>query len=172
MACKQTEKGSAMTAWSKLTLSGMGNSWDSCAGKSGAKPPVAARELPECMPGGKVPSAKCAHSGYRPRWQASHGGSMPRGRQESQGLRTTRSPTRRSFTLGPTRSITPTASCPRTWGKLISDVRGLSKLASMNTCLTSLPQIPQRTVRTTVQSSPSNAGSGICSSCVGLPRLR
>src|SRR5436309_3389313 len=50
---------------------------------------------------------------------------MPRGAQESQGFSTTRSPTRRVRTAGPTRSIVPTTSCPSTCGNEIPSVERL-----------------------------------------------
>ena len=59
-AWRLTEKGSAITACSYGTSSGMRNSCDSCAGKSGAKAPPASRQLPMCSAGERQPSAKCS----------------------------------------------------------------------------------------------------------------
>jgi hypothetical protein len=82
-------------------------------------------------------------------------------------LSTTRSPTRLESTAGPTDSITPTTSCPSTWGKEINEVIGLSMAPFMNTCFASLPHTPQRRVRITSQSGAGRAGSGISRSWIG-----
>ena len=108
---------------------------DSCAGTRGAKPPVALLLLPVWIPGGSEPRAKFRQMEYWPFRHAGHGGSMPRGAQESQGFSTTRSPSRRLRTAGPTRSIVPTTSWPSTCGNEISAVIGLSTLPFRNTCL-------------------------------------
>ena len=46
IACSDTAKGSASTAASSDTSSGIGIHWDSCAGTNGAKPPVAVALFP------------------------------------------------------------------------------------------------------------------------------
>jgi hypothetical protein len=108
---------------------------DSCAGTSGAKPPVAALLFPVWMPGGMMPRAKLRQMEYWPSWHSGHGGVMPRGPHESQGFSTTRSPTRRVRTPGPTRSTVPTTSWPSTWGNEMRAVMGLSMLPFKNICL-------------------------------------
>src|SRR5215471_10761902 len=129
------ENGSASTASSSFTSSGIGMHIDSWAGTNGAKPPVAALLLPVWMPGGIAPRAKLRQMEYWPSWHSGQGGVMPRGPQDSHGFRTTRSPTRRVRTPGPTRSIVPTTSCPSTCGKEISAVIGLSMLPFRKICL-------------------------------------
>ena len=47
IACSETQNGSANTACSSLTPSGMGKHIDWWAGTKGAKPPVATLEVPE-----------------------------------------------------------------------------------------------------------------------------
>src|SRR5438093_8602873 len=100
MPCNDTENGSARTACSSVTESGIGMHIDSCAGTSGAKPPVALLLLPVWMPGGIAPRAKLRQIEYWPAAHSGQGGSMPRGAHESQGFRTTRSPTFRVRTAG------------------------------------------------------------------------
>ena len=97
---------------------------------------------------------------------------MPRVAHESHGLSATRSPGATRVTAGPTRSTTPTASWPGMSGKETSPLSGLSIPASMKTSLVSLPQMPQRAVRTTVQSPPGRTGSGTSLSRVGPAELR
>ena len=108
---------------------------DSCAGTSGAKPPVAALLLPVWMPGGMTPRAKLRQIEYWPSRHSGHGGSMPRGPHDSHGFSTTRSPDAAVRTAGPTRSTVPTTSWPSTCGNEISAVIGLSMLPFRKICL-------------------------------------
>src|SRR5262245_6010342 len=160
-ACNETENGSASTASSSRTSSGIAIHIDSCAGTNGANPPVATLLFPVWIPGGMWPRAKLRQIEYCPSRHSRQGGSMPRGPHDSHGFKTTQSPTRRVRTAGPTRSTVPTTSCPSTCGNEMMAVIGLSMLPFRNTCLESLPQMPQRRVRSTSQSWAGNEGSGI-----------
>src|ERR1700693_1937193 len=70
---------------------------------------------------------------------------MPRGAHDSHGFSTTRWPTSRPGTPGPTSATSATTSWPRMVGNVNRFAKGLSALASpksMKTCLASDPQIP------------------------------
>ena len=162
-----TENGSASTAMSSATSSGQGMAMDVCAGTSSAKPPVASEELPLWMPGARCPAVKLWHMFTSPAAHAGQSGEMPRGAQDSHGFSTTRSPTRRPL-VRPASTISPTSSWPSTCGKLITEVMGESGSPSMNTCLTSDPQMPQRLLLMTTQSSAGSTGSGRSCSAIGV----
>ena len=115
--CSDTANGSLMTATSSLTPSGTGISIDSCAGRYSAKPPGASLEVPVWMPAAIGPRSKLQHRLRSPSWHAGHGGSIPRGPHESHGFRTTRWPTSRVVTAGPTSTTSATTSCPGTVGR-------------------------------------------------------
>ena len=171
-AWSDTEKGSASTATSSGTWSGTGTSMESWAGSRGAKPPVASLALPVWMPGESRPSRKLQHRLRSPAAQAGQGGSMPRGAQDSQGLRTTRWPGSRPRARGPTSATVPTTSCPSTWGKEMKAVMQLSPAspssAPMKTCLASEPQMPVMRVSTTTQSGPNSPGSSTSLRAMGV----
>ena len=86
---------------------------------------------------------------------------MPRGPQESHGFRTTRWPTWRVVTAGPTSTTSATTSWPNTVGKEKYPFSALSPKSSpksMKTILASEPQIPVRRVLATAQSSRIGVG--------------
>ena len=86
---------------------------------------------------------------------------MPRGPQDSQGLRTTRWPTSSVVTAGPTSTTSATTSWPNTVGKEKYPFSALSPKSSpksMKTILASDPQMPVRRVFTTAQSSRTRPG--------------
>ena len=56
--CSETANGSAITATSSGIESGTGMSMESWAGRYSAKPPVASRERPVCIPGASRPWMK------------------------------------------------------------------------------------------------------------------
>ena len=79
MERSETLTGSASTAASSVTPSGMANSWEGCAAKRSACAPAAAAQFPRWIEAGRSPERKLRHHGYRPSRHASQGGSMPRG---------------------------------------------------------------------------------------------
>ena len=86
---------------------------------------------------------------------------MPRGAHDNQGLSTTRWPTSRPGTPGPTSATSATTSWPRMVGKVNRFASGLSVLPSpksMKTCLASEPQIP--VIRVLAMTHPGRAGRG------------
>ena len=103
---------------------------------------------------------------------------MPRGPQESHGFRTTRWPTSRVVTAGPTSTTSATTSCPKTVGKVknpFSAPSPKSSPKSMKTILASEPQMPVSRVLATHQSSRSNFGRSSSSRRIGVldsPRMR
>ena len=111
MACRETENGSASTATSSLTSSGMGMSIESWAAMRSAHPPGRVGGHPDVDARGRAPrSVKLQHRLSSPRWQGGHGGSMPRGPQVSQGLSNTRWPTSSPVASGPRATTSATTS--------------------------------------------------------------
>src|SRR5262249_31292033 len=177
--CRLTANGSAKTASSSGTSSGTLNSCVSCAGMSWAYPPLASFEVPVWRPGAIGPTPKLQHRLRSPASHAGQIGSTPRGRHESQGFSTTRSPTSRPSASGPSATTSATTSCPSTCGSEKNPFIGLSGVAtftqSMNTCLASDPQMPVRRGRVTTQSGRRKPGSGRSSRRIGVcarPRSR
>ena len=104
---------------------------------------------------------------------------MPRGPQESQGFRTTRWPTSRVVTAGPTSTTSATTSCPKTVGKVKNPFSApsspKSSPKSMKTILASEPQMPVSRVLATHQSSRRSVGRSSSWSRIGVrdsPRMR
>src|SRR5215469_7018469 len=161
MERSETLTGSASTAASSQTPSGMANSWEACAAKRSACAPAAAAQFPRWIEAGRAPARKLRHHGYRPSRHASHGGSTPRGTQDSQGLSTTRSPVS---------SRRPTASWPSTCGKDTSAVSGLSREPFSRICFTSEPHRPENVVLTPTQSAPGSGCSATSSMRTGARR--
>src|SRR6516225_7174355 len=161
MERSETLTGSASTAASSETPSGMANSWDACAAKRSACAPAAAAQFPRWIEAGRLPERKLRHHGYRPSRQAPHGGSTPRGTQDSHGLRTTRSPVS---------ARRPTTSWPSTCGKDTSAVSGLSREPFSRICFTSEPHRPEKVVSTRTQSCAGSGSSSTSSMRTGASR--
>ena len=134
--CSDTENGSASTACSSRTPSGIGMHIDSCAGTNGAKPPVAALLLPVWMPGGITPLREVAADRVL--------ADLALGARRRDAARTAREPgiqhdpiarlPRRARPDRRARSV-PTTSCPSTCGNEMSAVIGLSMLPFRKICL-------------------------------------
>src|SRR5215207_6197848 len=177
--CRLTANGSANTASSSGTSSGTLKSCVSWAGISCAYPPLASRDVPVWMPGAIGPTPKLQHKLRSPASHAGQIGSTPRGRHDSHGFSTTRSPTSRPSASGPSATTSATTSCPSTCGSEKKPFIGLSGVAtftqSMNTCLASEPQMPVSRGRVTTQSGRRNSGSGRSTRRIGVsanPRSR